>query len=161
MSSSYFCSRPERGPPAGGQEAPAMTILEKEMYRPVRNAKLFAGCTVVCEVRIADWSLSTKRIDMVAIKSRRMNAIELKVRDWRGALRQAYSNLYTADYSYAALWHEAAARVDCAIFRAHGIGVLRVKRRGCEVMIAPKKSPHVIPELRAYALEYCRKEGAR
>lgn len=138
-----------------------MTILEREMYRPVRNAERFAGCTVVPEVRIADWSLSTKRIDMVAIRNRWMHAIELKVRDWRGALRQAYSNLYTADYSYVALWHETAARVEHGVFRAHGIGLLRVKKRGCELVIAPKWSPHVIPELRAYVLEYCRKEGAR
>ena len=138
-----------------------MTILEREMYRPVRNAERFAGCTIAREVRIADWQLSTKRIDMVAIKNRWMHAIELKVRDWRGALRQAYANLYAADYSYAALWHEAASRADHGIFRAHGIGLLRVRRRGCEVVLAPKRSPLVIPERRAYVWRYCREEGAR
>lgn len=138
-----------------------MTILESDMYRPVMNAERFAGCTVVREARIADWPLSTKRIDMVAIRNRLMHAIELKVRDWRGVLRQAYANLYAADYSYAALWHEAASRVDHNIFGKYGIGLLRVKRRGCEVVLAPKRSSHVIPERRAYVWRYCRGEGAR
>lgn len=138
-----------------------MTVLESDMYRPVADSEQFAGCTVVREARIADWSLSTKRIDMVAIRNRRMHAIELKVRDWRGALRQAYANLYAADYSYAALWHEASSRADHGIFRAHGIGLLKVKRRGCEVALAPKRSPFVIPERRAYVWRYCRGKGAR
>ena len=138
-----------------------MTIPESDMYMPVVNFERFAGCTVVREARIADWSLSTKRIDVVAIKNRWMHAIELKVRDWRGALRQAYANLYAADYSYAALWHEAAYRADHGIFRAHGIGLLKVKKRGCEVVLAPKRSPFVIPERRAYVWRYCREVGAR
>lgn len=138
-----------------------MTIPESGMYRPVMNAEQFAGCTVVFEARIADWPLSTKRIDMVATRNRWLYAIEFKVRDWRGALRQAYANLYAADYSYAALWHEAASRADHDIFVKYGIGLLRVKKRGCEVVLAPKRSSHVIPERRAYVWRYCREEGAR
>ena len=138
-----------------------MAVIEKDMYGPVMGARQFAGCTVACEVQIAEWSLSTKRIDMVAVGNRWLHAVELKVRDWKGALRQAYANLYAADFSHVALWHETASRIDASPFEAHGIGLLRVTSTECETALEPKRSRLVIPERREYVRQYCRREGAR
>ena len=133
-----------------------MTVLEKSLYRPVRTTGPFAGQPFVYEVRIADWALCTKRIDMVCIKNRSIHAIELKVCDWKGAVRQAYANLYVADYSYVGLWHETAARVDREAFKRSGIGLLEVNKRECRLVIRPKRSTRVIPERQDYVRRHYR-----
>lgn len=133
-----------------------MTVLERSLYGPVTTTGPFAGQPFAYEARIADWALSTKRIDLVCIKNRRMHAIELKVYDWKGAVRQAYSNLYVADYSYVGLWHETAARVDREAFKRSGIGLLEVNTRECRLAVRPKRSTRVIPERQAYVRRHCR-----
>lgn len=133
-----------------------MTIRESSLYRPVMTTGPFAGLPFGCEARIADWTLCTKRIDLVCIKDQRMRAIELKVYDWKGAVRQAYANLYVADYSYVGLWHETAARVDRAPFKRSGIGLLEVSRKACTLAVRPKRSTLVIPERQAYVRQHYR-----
>lgn len=133
-----------------------MTVLEKSLYRPVMTTGPFANLPFGREARIADWTLCTKRIDLVCIKNRRMRAIELKVYDWKGAMRQAYTNLCVADYSYVGLWHKTAARVDREVLKKLGIGLLEVSRKECELTISPKRSTLVIPEIQAYVRRHYR-----
>ena len=132
-----------------------MTVAESELYGPVADTGPFAGEKFKRQARIADWSHSTKQIDMVCVRGRRVHAIELKVRDWRGALRQAYTNLYVADYSHVALWHEYVRNVDKDMFVRFGVGLLSVGD-SCGRVIKPKRSLKVIPERRAYVLTQCR-----
>ena len=127
-----------------------MTVLERALYRPVSISGPFAGRTLAREARIADWKLSTKKIDLVCIKNRHVHAIELKVCDWKGALRQAYANLYVADYSHVALWHEAVRRVNQDAFKKSGIGLLRVTKNKCNVIIDAKRSNLAILERKDY-----------
>lgn len=127
-----------------------MTVLEESLYRPVMTTGPFAGRRFVREARIADWMLCTKRIDLVCMRGRHMHAIELKVRDWRGAVRQAYANLCTADYSYVGLWHEAAARADRDALRRSGLGMLEIDKSACRLAVRPRRSGLVLPKYRAY-----------
>ena len=127
-----------------------MTVLEESLYRPVMTTGPFAGLPFAREARIADWTLCTKRIDLVCMRGRRMHAIELKVRDWRGAVRQAYANLCTADYSYVGLWHEAAARADRDVLKRSGIGMLEIGKSACRLAVRPRRSKLVLPEYQAY-----------
>ena len=131
-----------------------MTVFEKSLYPPIKATGPFADQYLAPEARIADWKLSTKRIDLVCIKNRHIHAIELKVYDWKRALRQAYANLYVADYSHVALWHETVHRVDRSVFKKHGIGLLQVTPDECSVVIKAKKSNLVILERRAYIEKY-------
>lgn len=135
-----------------------MTVAESELYRPVATTGPFAGTRFKLQARIADRTLSTKLIDMACVKGGRVHAIELKVRDWRGAFRQAYSNLYMADYSHVGLWHERVPRADHDMFAKCGIGLLSVGR-SCDVVVGAKRSRKTLPERRRYVLAQCIQES--
>lgn len=51
-----------------------------------------------------------KKIDMVLILDEVVSSIEIKISDWRGALRQANLNRLACDYSYVAMWHKDAEK---------------------------------------------------
>ena len=141
---------------AGGRAPTA--VAESELYRPVASTGPFAGMRFKLQARIADWPLSTKLIDMACVRGGRVHAIELKVRDWKGAFRQAYSNLYTADYSHVGLWYERIPRADHDMFARDGIGLLSVGR-SCDVVVRAKRSQKTLQERRRYVLAQCRQES--
>lgn len=141
---------------AGGRAPTA--VAESELYRPVASTGPFAGMRFKLQARIADWPLSTKQIDMACVRGGRVHAIELKVRDWKGAFRQAYSNLYTADYSHVGLWYERIPRADHDMFARDGIGLLSVGR-SCDVVVRAKRSQKTLQERRRYVLAQCRQES--
>ncbi len=64
-----------------------------------------AGCVVSRQVYFGG-----KKIDMVLVLEGSVSSIEVKISDWRGALRQANLNRLASDYSYVAMWHEDAER---------------------------------------------------
>jgi len=82
-----------------------------------------------------------KRIDLLFVYANfpKMVAVELKVRDWRRAFRQALHDKFCAHRVYVAIWHEFFKRVDQELFRRYGIGILEVGRDDIEERIAPKK----------------------
>ena len=63
------------------------------------------GCIVSRQVYFGG-----KKIDMVLVLNESVSSIEVKISDWRGALRQANLNRLACDYSYVAMWHEDAGR---------------------------------------------------
>lgn len=74
-----------------------------------------------------------------------VTAVELKLRDWRGVIRQARRNFRFADASYAAMPLEriGAAAVDAAA--QWGVGLLGVERCSVSVVLVSRgcRSPHV------------------
>lgn len=75
----------------------------------------------------------------------RLVAVELKLARIEEAMRQALNNLGFAEESYVGLPAEVANRVASnqsrwAEFFNSGIGLLSVARRGCEVLVATRKT---------------------
>lgn len=72
--------------------------------------------------------LFSKRIDYVCIDKRKdkIVAIEVKVRNWKKALRQAINYRICAHKVYVALWREYIHCIDKKRFEDFGIGILEV-----------------------------------
>ena len=129
-------------------------MREASLYGPIRTSGPFARKAFWYEVGTAHWSLGRRRIDMVTTAGTSLVAIEVKVRDWPGVLRQAHFNLCVAEYSYAAIWHRTIPRVDLGHFDDLGIGVLEVADR-CRTVVKARTSRLVDSERNAYVRAQC------
>ena len=95
-------------------------------------------------VRKQVW-LSQKHIDIVLVEqeTKEILAIEVKVYDWRTAIRQANLNKIACHWSYVAIWHEFSHRAlqQRDIFKDLGIGLIVIEQ-GYQprVEIQPKES---------------------
>jgi hypothetical protein len=67
-----------------------------------------------------------KKVDLVAFDNKNSIAVELKVKDWHRALRQAAIYKVLADYAYVAIWHEYLHRVNIEQFKQLGVGIIEV-----------------------------------
>jgi hypothetical protein len=86
-----------------------------------------------------------KHIDLVFTHSsmRTIFAVEVKLTDWRSALRQASLNQLFACYSYAAFPSRIADRLAKAganIFLEHGVGIISISDTSRIVLPAAKSS---------------------
>jgi hypothetical protein len=97
-----------------------------------------------CEAVVAELPFFDRGIDIYAVKRgprASAYAVELKIRDWQKALRQAAIYQLCCDYSYVALPPNAACRVDIELFKQCGIGLLSVERdESVTVILKAKKS---------------------
>jgi hypothetical protein len=98
---------------------------EKHLKKPVFEFLKGLGCDKLkFEVLLVD-----RGVDVYGIKtgqSSRSFAVELKLRDWQKALRQAAIYQLCADYCYVAMPNKRAIRLDRAAFREAGVGLLAV-----------------------------------
>lgn len=82
--------------------------------------------------------LGWRKIDLVCVekKSAGWLAIELKVRDWRGALYQAAINQQLADKSYVAMWsrHVPNALKHRPLFEQYRVGLIAVSSDGAHIV---------------------------
>lgn len=96
-------------------------IIENHLVKYYRNGKS------IHKVRNQVW-FSHKRIDIVLVKkhTKKIIAIEIKIHDWKTALRQANLNKIACHESYVAIWHEFSHRAlgQKDMFEAHGIGLI-------------------------------------
>jgi len=86
------------------------------------------GLQVFTQVR-----LCSKRVDLVYIEKRKsVNSVELKLTNWKEAVRQAYLNKYNFHKSYVAIYANNSRRLKphFHIFRKLGIGLLFIDREG-------------------------------
>lgn len=83
--------------------------------------------------------ISQKRIDLYFIHSNypKTIAVELKIRKWRQALRQAYQNLFYAQKSYVALWHKFLNKKVILEISSYGLGILNIKSDSVELIAKP------------------------
>ena len=135
-----------------------MAIKERDLYQAIRDTGPFAGDTFHYEIPISDLSTGRKKIDMVVVKNQSIIAIEVKINNWRKVLQQAYTNLYSFDYSYVALWHKTIPNIDVDLFKKLGIGVLKVGN-SCEEVLKARRSKLVIASGRDYAMDKCNQES--
>lgn len=115
-------------------------VLERDLLRPVVNHLAKEGCEAV----VSELPFFDRGIDVYGIKSGKAPvsiAVELKLRDWQKALRQAAIYQLCSDFCYVALPQEKAVRVDLFAFRQCGIGLLGVSNsRKIEVILQARKS---------------------
>lgn len=104
-------------------------------------------------VRTEQW-FQGKRIDVVALDMSRdeVVAVEVKVRRWRDAVRQAYLNQLTVDRAFVAVWHQHASAVDVEVLQGRGIGLMLVSDDSVEVALpaqpAPFRNPALVDRMR-------------
>ena len=100
--------------------------LEVELLSPVSGFLRSLGCTVL----LPELTFFDRGIDVYGIKSSRPRtsfAVELKLTDWRKALRQAAIYQLCSDYSYVALPARTLFQIDPQPFKASGVGLLIVR----------------------------------
>ena len=80
-----------------------------------------------------------KRIDLYFIHKNypKTIAVELKIRKWKQALRQAYQNLFYAQKSYVGLWHKILNKKMVSEISSYGLGILNIKSDSVELIAKP------------------------
>lgn len=113
---------------------------ETSLVQPVARFLQGRGFTRVRpELQFYDYS-----IDLYAYSPTRLTtmAIELKLTKWQRAIEQAILYRLCSDFSFIALPDRYAHRVDTALLRTCGIGLLAVSVRNgeCTEVVAPTRS---------------------
>ena len=129
-------------------------MRESDLREPVHRFLEKKGFEVLDERR-----LFSRKIDIVARKRANVITVELKLRNWRGAMEQARLNLRVSDYSYVAL-QEPLARFDNRLFSEaiqNGIGLLSVDGSASETL-HPHRSTVIQRRLRRNFLAELRSE---
>jgi hypothetical protein len=83
-----------------------------------------------------------KRIDLYFIHRNypKTIAVELKIRKWKQALRQAYQNLFYAQKSYVGLWHEFLTKKAVSEILSYGAGILEIKSDSVTLIAKPNSN---------------------
>ncbi len=101
--------------------------MNKVSEKRIENglAKYFSSCDYQVKKQV---SFTQKRIDIVVRGNDKTWAIEVKINDWKGALRQAFQNKIACDLSYVAIWHKYSHRAlnNKEVFESMGIGLIVV-----------------------------------
>src|SRR3990172_8838033 len=92
------------------------------------------GFMCVSQVRILE-----RCVDVVGGKDGEIVSIELKVRDWKRAVKQALICRLWSHYVYIGFWHRFLPK-DLSIFSELGIGLLTVNSRNVEKILEPNIS---------------------
>ncbi len=119
--------------------------LEAELLEPVSGWLEDTGFEVRTEVPILG-----RRADLLGLRQDGLAAVEMKMRDWSGALRQAIAYQVAADWAWVAMPLAAASRAyrQRWKFEAEKVGLLVVDDGGrVRVPIPAGPSPRLFPAL--------------
>ncbi len=131
-------------------------VFEKELYPPLLDYLEKKGYSYYQEVKFF-----TRQIDLIAIKTKEIIAIEVKVENWQKALQQALTCKLCANKVYIAFWHEHIDRIPQKKLKKHGIGLLAVNG-SVERVIKARKSQLFFKQNREEILrEIMRKRNGR
>ena len=120
-----------------------MHLLEEDLRPRVESYFRGRGFRVYHEAHLlARW------IDLLAVKED-VVAVELKINDWRHAVKQALMYQLAADYSVVAMpWEQAfTAHRHRWQFERDGIGLLAVRGEETRVLLEPERSARQLPWL--------------
>ena len=70
--------------------------------------------------------MRNKVVDIICQNDKEIIAIEVKVRNWKRALRQAIIYQLCANRTYVALCHRFSGRVKIEFFLKYGVGLIEV-----------------------------------
>lgn len=118
---------------------------EQEMLKPV--LRLFPKKRYN---RYKEVPLGQKKIDLWCVPKKTESprvCIELKVKDWKGALWQAIIDFQIAKESYIAIWHTYLPRVQKneELLTQYGVGLICVKPKSANVIIQSRHKAKAIP----------------
>lgn len=117
--------------------------LESQLREPLVAWLQAAGFQVFHEIPIFG-----RRADLLGASGDRIAAVELKLADWREALRQAMAYQLVADEAWVAMPLAAAARAyrNAWRFESEGVGLLAVDDHDhVRVPIRAQRSPRLLP----------------
>jgi hypothetical protein len=124
---------------------------EADLVEPVATWLEASGFDVRIEVPIL-----ARRADIVGSRAEEVTAIELKMHDWRGALRQALAYQLAADRAWVAMPLAAASRAyrNRWRFEAENVGLLAIDDEGgVRAPIPAGESPRLLPFLQTKILD--------
>lgn len=116
---------------------------ERELRRPLETWLRDAGFQVRHEL-----ALLGRRADLVGVRDGRILAVEMKLRDWSEALRQAIAYQLAAEDVWVAMPLASAARAyrHRWAFESEGVGLLAVDDEGVVRRPIPAwRSPRLLP----------------
>ncbi len=125
--------------------------FEADLREPVATWLEEAGFDVRLEVPIL-----SRRADLVGRRGSTVTAIEMKMRQWGQALRQAIAYQLAADEAWVAMPLSAASRAyrQRWTFQAEGVGLLAVDDGGhVRVPIHAGPSPRLLPFVQERVLD--------
>jgi hypothetical protein len=119
-------------------------VREVELLGPVVDHFETRGFRAVPEVPVAG-----RRADVVAVRDDSLLAVELKVSEWRHALRQAMAYQVWAPEAYVALPFAHALRAAHHRYRfdTEGIGLLGILDGEVRTLLPAAPSPRLFPAL--------------
>jgi len=104
---------------------------------PVLRAALRIGWASQMTPASAEIRWHQKRVDLGLVAPDGLLVVELKVKDWRRAMEQAFVNRWISRESWVALWHESITSATYEAAREMGVGVLIVTRSTAYPLVAP------------------------
>ncbi len=115
-----------------------MKIPEAQLAEPTRQLFSRNGFVSFDEIRIP---VGQKRVDLMMVHRYypKMVAVELKVHDWKTAVRQALFDTQCAHLSYVALWHKTIPNVDKTWLEKTGVGLISVTDERAEIEIQARR----------------------
>lgn len=129
-------------------------LLEASIEPDVKKFIEGQGYAVFPQVQVLG-----RRIDLLGIREERMLAVELKVRNWKHAIYQAYLASLCANRVYVALPDSTLHLVSRDVFVENGIGLLSVNG-GVDVVVEASELNNVHPILQRRIAKslYCKSE---
>lgn len=114
-------------------------VLEIELFPVVEHYYQREGYNTEREV-----PMRNKVIDIVCQNNEEIIAIEVKVRNWRKALRQAIIYQLCANRTYVALYHKYSSSVKSHFFLRYGVGLIEIDGY-IDIKIESKKNVAINP----------------
>lgn len=127
---------------------------EKDLYPPVVQFLKQKGYVCHYEVKFL-----TRSIDLIALKKRKIIAVELKVRNWQKALQQALTCRLCAQETYLAIATEYSHRVDMELLKEYGIGLISSDGKEMKILIQAVKSSIIHKSVRNDILQQINGKG--
>lgn len=115
---------------------------EKELLKPISNYLKDEGYAL----QMAEACFFDYAIDLYGYseKKRKCVAIELKLHDWKKALKQALIYQLCADYVYVAFPESSLRKVQVSAFSEFGIGFIAVSPGRCRRVLKAEKSIEIM-----------------
>lgn len=101
--------------------------------------------------------LLSKRIDIIALDNEKdvLIAVEVKVKNWKRAFRQALRYKLCSDETYVALHSKYIHNIDLRRFEKNGIGVISIHDDGdIDFMIKPQRNEIYHHDLKNEVIRY-------
>ena len=123
-------------------------LLEKDIEKDVTTFIENQGYVVYPQIRLLN-----RRIDLLGIRAdNQMLAVELKIRNWKQAIHQAYLGSLCASKAFVALPSTTLHLVDLNIFIRTGIGLLSVNGN-VDVIVRARTLGNIHPTLQRKVFE--------